>query len=359
MELSLANNIKTYRKQRSLTQERLAEVLGVTTGAVYKWESGLSVPDLSLIVEMADFFDVSVDALLGYRMKDNREEAVVERLTEYCLARSPDALPEAEKALKKYPNSFEIVHNCAALYMIYGVEFRDNAALRRALELLEQARRLISQNKDPETSELTLYGEIASVYTFLGEQEKGLDILKKYNACGLFNDSIGTAMAVFLGRPKEAEPYLQKALMSNATRLINSIVGYVFIFLARGDCKSAQEILTWGISFWQGMKTETGAPDVLDKTSAELYILLAHTQLKTGQTEEADASVKLAADYAARFDAEPNYGVSSFRYVALPEKFILYDSLGATAAESVERFSRLFNDQELASRWKEAAGNDR
>ena len=42
MNLTLAENIRTFRKERNLTQERLAEALGVTVGAVYKWESGVS-----------------------------------------------------------------------------------------------------------------------------------------------------------------------------------------------------------------------------------------------------------------------------------------------------------------------------
>ena len=75
MKLSLAENIRTLRKQRKLTQEKLAEALGVTVGAVYKWESGQSQPELNLLVEMADFFDTSVDVLLGYRMKDNSLDA--------------------------------------------------------------------------------------------------------------------------------------------------------------------------------------------------------------------------------------------------------------------------------------------
>ena len=51
MDLKLAENIRTLRKDRKLTQEQLAEVLGVTTGAVYKWESGLSIPELPMLME--------------------------------------------------------------------------------------------------------------------------------------------------------------------------------------------------------------------------------------------------------------------------------------------------------------------
>ena len=53
METSIAENIRAYRKQRGLTQEQLAEVLGVSVGAVYKWESRSSLPELRLIMEMA------------------------------------------------------------------------------------------------------------------------------------------------------------------------------------------------------------------------------------------------------------------------------------------------------------------
>ena len=111
MEIRLAENIRALRKQKQLTQEQLAEVLGVTVGAVHKWEAKLSVPELNLIMEMADFFDTSVDVLLGYEMKDNRLAATVQRIKEYRHNKDRSGLIEAEKALKKYPNSFEIVYN--------------------------------------------------------------------------------------------------------------------------------------------------------------------------------------------------------------------------------------------------------
>ena len=357
MDLSLADNIRTFRKQRRLTQEQLAEVLGVTTGAVYKWESGISFPELTLIVELADFFDVSIDALLGYRMKDNRENAMIKRLNEYFRSHDPDALTEAEKALKKYPNSFEVVHICAGLFLVYGAESHNADMLHRALQLLEQARRLISQNRDPEISELTLYGEIASVYEFLGESEKSLEILIQNNAGGIFNDSIGTNLAVFRNRPDAAEPYLGKAMMTGIRILVNTVVGFVFMYLARNDRISAQGILTWGISLLQGIKKETDAPDYIDKTYAELYILLAHIQLETGKSEEAGFSVANAARLAARFDAAPDYGITSFRYGTFGESVTLFDCLGATAVKGVETMINILKDQELFTRWKEVTGN--
>ena len=51
--------------------------------------------------------------------KDNRIAAIDERLREYCRIRNPEALAEAEKALKKYPNSFEIVHAGLTLSLLF------------------------------------------------------------------------------------------------------------------------------------------------------------------------------------------------------------------------------------------------
>ncbi len=42
MKLTLAENIRAFRKERRLTQERFAEAMGVTVGSVYKWETGVS-----------------------------------------------------------------------------------------------------------------------------------------------------------------------------------------------------------------------------------------------------------------------------------------------------------------------------
>jgi len=62
----LSGNIARYRKDSNLTQEALADKLGITFQAVSKWETGQSVPDTMLLPEIAKILNVSVDKLLGY-----------------------------------------------------------------------------------------------------------------------------------------------------------------------------------------------------------------------------------------------------------------------------------------------------
>lgn len=56
MEIQLSENIKRLRKAHALTQEQFAEAMGVTVGAVHKWEIGRSMPEIPLLIEIADFF---------------------------------------------------------------------------------------------------------------------------------------------------------------------------------------------------------------------------------------------------------------------------------------------------------------
>lgn len=61
----MGNCILENRKRKGMTQEQLAEKLGISTVAVSKWERGMSVPKLEVVCQLADYFQMSVDELLG------------------------------------------------------------------------------------------------------------------------------------------------------------------------------------------------------------------------------------------------------------------------------------------------------
>lgn len=64
----LGQRIARLRRQKGMTQEMLAEALGVSPQAVSKWETDNSCPDIALLLELAELLDVTVDELLSGRM---------------------------------------------------------------------------------------------------------------------------------------------------------------------------------------------------------------------------------------------------------------------------------------------------
>ena len=347
MELTLASNIKNFRKERKLTQEQLAEVLGVTTGAVYKWESGMSVPELNLIVEMADFFDTSVDVLLGYKMKDNRIETVGLRLFEYIKNKDPEALPEAEKLLKKYPNNFNVVYRCAQTFLFFASIGNENGELDRSLELYNQSLTLLPQNTNPKINEATIYGEIASVYALKGDKEKCVKLLEEHNAGGMYNSEIGEALAGELNRPEEGEKYLMADFLEIFGRIFTMVAGYAAVFFDRKDYESGLKILDWGINLTKDIKNQDKA-DFCDKAFSSLYTMKAFAELKLKKRREAEASAKEALDHATHFDENPNYTIGGFKIKVMKGDIGINDGSGATAKASIEKVLKKLDSNELS-----------
>lgn len=80
--ISLGETIKRLRREREMTQEALADILGVSFQAVSKWERGETFPDITALPSIASFFNVSIDTLLGVD-KAKREEKIQEYIDSY------------------------------------------------------------------------------------------------------------------------------------------------------------------------------------------------------------------------------------------------------------------------------------
>ena len=79
--------LRECRKEKGITQEQLAEMLGVTNRSVSRWETGSNLPDLDILIEMADYYDVELRELLDGERKSekmNKElEETVLKVAEY------------------------------------------------------------------------------------------------------------------------------------------------------------------------------------------------------------------------------------------------------------------------------------
>ena len=84
--MTLEEQIKHYRKQAGLSQEKMAEKIGVSRQAITKWENGTGTPDIANLMAIADFFQISVDELLSNEKSEKKQsDYIYESRTEYDI----------------------------------------------------------------------------------------------------------------------------------------------------------------------------------------------------------------------------------------------------------------------------------
>ena len=219
---ALGERIRMHRRRLGYTQEQLAEALGVTVGAVSKWETDSTTPELEMILELADLFQISVDALLDYRMQEAGITQTAERIHEFRKKKKyEEGCREAQKALLRYPNCFEIVYHSALLYEMKGIEHRDKKALQQAEKLLKRSLVLLNQNRDPRINEMSIQDALTDISISLGETEKALEELKKRNVDMRYSAEIGYLLSSpTVGRYREALVYLSEGMAVHLTAIL-------------------------------------------------------------------------------------------------------------------------------------------
>ena len=338
MKIRIAENIKELRKQHSFTQEQLAEALGVTVGAVYKWESGQSVPEVKLIMELADLFEISVDALLGYSRQNMNIETIIERIKQYVLEKDFDkAAIEAEKALKKYPNNFDIVYVAAEVYMFKFSEDKNKKSMLKSNELFRNAITLLYQNKHSSINETTILNLIGQNYINAQQMEKGIEILKQNNICDINSARIGFVYTM-LKQPEEARMYLYRSYMNIINNTIHTMGGIFFMFAQQKD-ELCIDAALWLNDFFDSTKNDKDSVIFYDKLKAVLYAEIAVMKAVFGKYDEAERYITDAYKLAIKFDAAPIYTTQGIKFLKGEDTVgFSLDGLGETAIDGIESF---------------------
>ena len=86
-QIKIGNFLKSLRKEKELTQEQTAEIFGVSRRTVTRWETGTNMPDLDVLVEIADYYDVDLREIFDGERKNERMdknlEETVKQVAEY------------------------------------------------------------------------------------------------------------------------------------------------------------------------------------------------------------------------------------------------------------------------------------
>lgn len=125
--MKIGDVIKNYRRELGLTQEEMANRLGVTTPAVNKWENNNTQPDIGLLAPIARLLGITTDTLLSF--KDNLTDEEINIFIK-MLDKKSDSTPydelfnEAKNKVREYPNSEKLKWNVATMLDAWRIAYR-------------------------------------------------------------------------------------------------------------------------------------------------------------------------------------------------------------------------------------------
>lgn len=95
------DNLRNLRKQHKLSQQKLADILHISQQSVYKYENNITFPDIETLIRMADFFNTSIDYLVGYTDIPHK----IEPISEFMLNESEQHLLSQYRTLSEKQKS--------------------------------------------------------------------------------------------------------------------------------------------------------------------------------------------------------------------------------------------------------------
>lgn len=81
--MSFGRNLERIRKERKINQTELGLELGLTQQMVSSYEKGISSPNVEILIKLADYFQISIDELIGHQVYDQNRSAAETRLLQY------------------------------------------------------------------------------------------------------------------------------------------------------------------------------------------------------------------------------------------------------------------------------------
>ena len=137
MDISIGKRIKELRRERHMTQEKLAERIGISFQAVSKWENGIALPDITLVPKLAQIFGVTTDELFAYNQREirNEIERCVNEARKYIENDSEKGRKIIEGALRKHPEN-DILLNNLLYFLNYSTD--PDETIRVASKLIDR-----------------------------------------------------------------------------------------------------------------------------------------------------------------------------------------------------------------------------
>ena len=174
--MKIGTKIKKLREQQNVTQEKLAKYLGISYQAVSKWENDTALPDITLVVPLANFFGVSADELFSINTVDD-DTKISEYMERRCkLEANGDyktSIDLLREALKEYPRSY-ITMVFLAEAIFHNAKQTETQYENEVIQLCERIREDCTDDHIRYRAALLL----CHAYPKIGQKDKALELAR-------------------------------------------------------------------------------------------------------------------------------------------------------------------------------------
>ena len=290
MGLYLSENIKKNRRESNLSQEAFAERLGVSFQTISKWERGECYPDIEMLPKIANFFGITIDALMGADQYQEKEyvDTLQEELRKCDIMRDEAALvKKAEEGLRKYPNNHLIM-----AWIVYGAQ---NINPKRSIELGEY---LMSNCRNQHILNWART-ELCYAYYKAGRQNDGIESASRLPTMAQTRQAV---LSDLLTGEKQLSHILETDTAKACYRFKTSILKLLDHYTPQEQI----ELLKKSNAFYDVVYEREDNVSAL-KEKADTYIKIAEIYMNLENADEARLYVEKALICAEKHDAIP-YG---------------------------------------------------
>ncbi|WP_071458984.1 helix-turn-helix domain-containing protein [Bacillus massilinigeriensis] len=293
-ELNIAATLVSKRKEKGVTQEALANYIGVSKASVSKWETGHSYPDIVFLPQLAAYFNISVDELINYQpqmIKEDIRKLYIRLSKEFTEKSFDDMMKEIRETIRKYYSCFPLLFQMGALIVNHHTlaeETNRPSLIREAMEIFLRVK---SESNDFKLCKQANLMEAACSY-FLSDGAKIIELLEDSNSpmlneCNLL--SMGYAMD---NQQDKANEILQVGVYQNLLSILQNLLS--LLQLEGADAEKANTIIARITSIADEFEVEKLHPS----TMLAIYLTMAGIFVMQDDTEKALSALQKYCDLA-------------------------------------------------------------
>lgn len=244
MDLKIGEIIFDLRKKKGITQEELANKIGVSTAAVSKWETGNSYPDITLLSPIARALETNIDGLLSFEssLSDETIEVIYNKcLKSFEMCEFNEAIKIWNNYIKEYPTNLRLKLKLASL-SIYSLMFagsEENAAIiiNKSIELLKAAYK--SEEREIKESALCM---LSSLYMMSERCEEAIEAIESIEVSSINPKLMLSPIYYQMGKIEESKKLDQELLFKSINDIMLTLVSLSKTFRKEEDYETALKL---------------------------------------------------------------------------------------------------------------------